>query len=280
MAEAAGEKRFVMADGGVTLRQRPTLLLMTVPLRAAEATLELALAKLNQQRQAACQWLERLGAVRIEFGEPHFAEQEDSDPASPMKAAAAQAAGRRPAQVSRSDGKKDVILGLTAMWEVASKSAEAILVFMDRLQFEAADIAGEAESGEELPKWPTPEERMQELIANLGKRNVDSRAPRFLFISQLSEERLEQAMMEAFSVARRNAERLARAAGKQIGDLLHLTRGAQAAEFARHDRLIQQQRCLAMLAGSSYHLKENEIVSDDPRSVEFAVNVHVSYQIE
>lgn len=56
--------------------------------------------------------------------------------------------------------------------------------------------------------------------------------------------------------------------------------GAGAAADGRHDKLMERQRCAALLAGSSYDLRENEIVSDDLRSAEFTVSVNVTYSLE
>ena len=44
--------------------------------------------------------------------------------------------------------------------------------------------------------------------------------------------------------------------------------------------MLSRQKCMGMLAGSQYELKENEIVSDDPRSVEFFVEVTCHYEVE
>src|SRR5437762_13303376 len=100
MADATPTRTFIMSSGVVTVRQRPSSLLMKVSLHAAEATLELGLAKLKKQCEAAAQWLQRLDAVRVDFGEPHFADQADTDPLKHMRAATAQALGQRPATAS------------------------------------------------------------------------------------------------------------------------------------------------------------------------------------
>ena len=73
MAEAE-RRATVSGDGTATVWERPHLLVMTLPLRAAEATLDLGLAKLRASRDEAAGWLRRLGAARVEPGEPHFAD--------------------------------------------------------------------------------------------------------------------------------------------------------------------------------------------------------------
>jgi hypothetical protein len=44
--------------------------------------------------------------------------------------------------------------------------------------------------------------------------------------------------------------------------------------------MMERQRFGALLAGSSYDLAEDELVSDSPRSAEFTVIVGASYALE
>src|SRR5262249_18795967 len=122
MADAV--RTTVSSSGTATVRQRPALMLVKVRLRAAEATLDLGLAKLKQHREATSRWLTGLGAARVEVGEPHFADQADKDPMSQMQAATARALRRRPGVPAPEPDKRGVSLVLTAVWEIGSMSAE------------------------------------------------------------------------------------------------------------------------------------------------------------
>jgi hypothetical protein len=278
MSDAPSQTR-VMCSSTVTVRQRPSLLLMKVPLLAAEATLELGLTRLKKQCEAASRWLQRLDPLRVEFGEPHFAGQADLDPMKQLRAATRVALRQRAAKTSSRERKRDVIVVLTALWPIAGMSAEETLVFVDRLQFEAATDAGAPEPAEECPP-ATPEEQVQEMMAQLAEPPTVDRGPQFLFIAQLGEEPLAKATTEAFTLARQNAERLAWAMGMRLGKLgsVHHTIGGP--EPGRPDKLLKGQRCAAILAGSAYDLGENEIVSDDPQSAAFTVKVNLHYQLE
>ncbi len=170
------------------------------------------------------------------------------------------------------------------------KSAEETLVFVDRLQFEAADLAGMDEAADpagadepadELQPWASPEEQFQRMMAQFNTPAADDRAPQFLFIAQLGEEQLEQATAKALSLARQDAERLARAMEVRLGGQEHYVHvGVGELDPGRADKLLSRQRCGALLAGSAYDLGKNEIVSDDSRSVEFTVTVGVTYHVE
>src|SRR5262245_11678536 len=130
MAETTASRTTVSSTGAVTVRQRPSLLLMKVRVRAAEATLELGLARLTEQCESTSRWMSRLGAVRVECGEPHFADQAEQDAATRARSAAARAMrkltpGAKPARHER--GVRGV---LTAVWEIGSLSAEETLVLV------------------------------------------------------------------------------------------------------------------------------------------------------
>jgi hypothetical protein len=280
MADANLSRSYIMSSGAVTVRQRPSLLLMKVPLSATEATLELGLAKLKKQCDAASRWLQRLDAVRVEFGEPHFADQADTGPLKQMRAATARALGQRSAKTASGESKRDVNMVLTATWDISSMSAEVTLVFVDRLRFEATDDADAAEPAEERQPWATPEERLHEMMAPILEPPAVDRTPQFLFIARLGEEQLEKASAEAFARARGNAERFARAVGMGLAGFGYLRVGVGDLESSRTNKLMQRQRCEALLAGCTYEAGENEIVSDDPRSAEFTVRVDVHYYLE
>jgi hypothetical protein len=279
MADAQSQPR-VQSSGTVTVRQRPSLLLMTIPLHAAEATLELGLTSLKKQCEAASRWLTRLDAIRVEFGEPHFADQAGKDPLNPMRAAAARTLGQPAAKDPSSERKRDVNVILTAIWDISAMSAEEILVFVDRLQFEAATDADAAEPAEETQQWQTPEEQFRGFMAQMAQPPTEDRAPQFLFIARLSEEQWTKASAAAFTLARQNAERLARTAGMHLGKLGHIHYGTVGPPMGRTDKIMSQQRCGAILARSSYEVRENEIISDYPQSAEFTVTMHVQYQME
>jgi hypothetical protein len=172
-----------------------------------------------------------------------------------------------------------VIVVLTALWHIAAMSAEETLVFVDRLQFETATDAGAADPAEEFPP-ATPEEQVQAMMAQIAEPPEVDRAPQFLFIARLGEEPLAKATTEAFTLARQNAERLAQAMGLRLGNLGSIHHSVGGPEPGRPDKMLKQQRCAAILAGSSYDLGENEIVSDDPQSAAFTVKVNLHYRLE
>jgi hypothetical protein len=281
MADTNPPRTIVNGTGTVSVRRRPSLLLMRLEARATEDTLELGVAKLKKQCEATSQWLKRLGAARVEVGEPHFADQARKDPMQAMRAAA-RALRRRPGGPPSDQRQRQLNVVLTATWDIEAMSAEEVLVLVDRLRFEAAEDTGAAEPAEELSPWASPEEQMREMLAQIQQPAADDGSPRFLFVARLEPGQLEKASAEAFSRARQSAEQLARAAGMRLGSLSTLNAiGVNGmAGMARPDKLMERQRCLGLLAGCAYDPADDEIVSEDPLPAEFTVSVTTSYHLE
>jgi hypothetical protein len=197
-----------------------------------------------------------------------------------MEAAAAQAL-RLQSQPSSPVRKLEVCVILTAIWDIAALSAEELLVFVDRLRYEAAeDDPPAAEPAEEPTEWSSPEDILRYSMTQVWGQGAESREPQFLFIARLSEEQLATASAEAFALARRNAENLARAMGMRVAQVSYVNFGVGDTEPSRTDLMMARQRSWSLLAGCSYTPGENEMISDDPRSAEFRVRADVSYHLE
>jgi hypothetical protein len=278
MADTAASRASVSTAGSATVRQRPGLLLMKVKLRATEATLELGLASLKKQRDATAQWLRRLGAIRVDAGEPHFADQTDKKPVVQAMAAARALTGRAGAKAAN-EQKREVIVVLTAAWDVAALSGEETLLLVDRLRFEAA-TESRAPAPEEPPTWASPEEQIRNMMAQIQAPPADDGAPQILFVARLTGEALEQAFGTALAVASANAERIARAAGMRAGELRSVHSTLNGMMTTRTDKIMERQRCGLLLAGCAHELGDDEIVSDDPRPAEFTITVNATFSLE
>src|SRR5262249_15211188 len=163
----------------------------------AEATLELGLARLKEQCESTSRWMSRLGAVRVECGEPHFADQAEQDAATRARSAAARAMrkltpGAKPARHER--GGRGVLTAVRGVGGVGAAGggpgslwAEERWVLVAGRRFEAAheEGRGEAELAEPAPPWASPEEQMQNImmaqVQQLTQPPADDGAPVFLF---------------------------------------------------------------------------------------------------
>jgi hypothetical protein len=272
----------VTVTANVAIRQRPTLMLMLVRVRAAEATLELGLAEVKKRGAEAAHRLARLGASNVEVGEPHADDQADPDPMAKMRAAAMPRALRRAGEAAPAE-RRGVNVLLTAKWDISSLPAEDALLLVDRLRFEAAADAAEhpAEQPPAPSPWAGPEEQLREMMAQMAQLTQPSAdlSPQFLYVARLTDDLQAKAAAEAYATAREKAGRLAHAAGRKLGELASLHTGPFGLD-TRSDLILERQRCVAWLAASSYHLVEGESVSESLRAAEFSVSVTATFLLD
>ncbi len=277
MSDTTPARSIVTSGATTTLRLKPSILVMLVRLRAAEATLELGLASVKQRAADASLRLNRLGATRVDTGEPHEDDRANPDPMARMRAAR-MPRRHQPAEAPLPE-RRGVNINLTATWDIDGKSVEEVLMLVDQLRFDAAaDADTPSQPVADPPSWSTPQEQMRVFMAQMAEQQ-DDRSPKFLYLARPTDEQLAQATADAYATARRTAERLARAVGRRLGELVSLGTASIAAEH-RSDRVMERQRCAALVEASSYVLQEGEVVSEDPRTVLLPINVHTGHHLE
>ena len=270
----------VHGTGLITLRRTPSTLLMKHVLHAKEATLELGLLSLQKQSDASGEWLRGLKADRIEFGEASFSLEGDQDPMSQIRAQSHKQIALLTGAPQPASREREVHRVVTAIWNIEALSAEQILVFTDRLEFELSLDEPEPETTAPITEWSTPAEQMQSIMAAMEQSGQNDGKPQLIYLSRLSDTDREAAIRQGIVLAREHADRLARAADGRLGRVTYLSENLRDASLTRQSLMLSRQKCMGMLAGSQYELKENEIVSDDPRSVEFFVEVTCHYEVE
>jgi len=277
MTDVTRPRKSVSTSGTATVRLRPALLLMLLRVRAAEATLDLGLAEVKQRCADAVRRLTRLGAARVEAGEPHEDDRAEPDPMARMRAAALQRL-RRPAEAPLPE-RRGVNVLLTATWDIAGRPAEEVLLLIDQLRFDAATDGDPPAPPADPPPWSGPEEQLRAMLAQAATPPPEDRSPKFLYVARPGDEQLARALEEAYGSARRAAERLAHAAGHRLGELSSLN-SAPGVRDGRPDQLLERQRCAALLAASSHEPREGEVVSEDLRALEVTISVHATYHLE
>src|SRR5262249_23302692 len=157
--------------------------------------------------------LTRLGATRVEAGEPHEDDRANPDPMARVQAAA------RPRLRRLADAplpeRRGVNVTLTATWDVAGRAAEEVLLLVDQLRgVAAAGAAAPPGPVAGRPSWAGPEELVRSIMAQAAEPPPDDRSPRFLYVARPTDEQLARATEEAYGVAGGMARRLAHAAGR------------------------------------------------------------------
>lgn len=279
MSDTKPARTTASANASVTVRCRPTVLLLVLRVRSEQATLELGLGDAKRQGEEISYRLNRLGATRVWAGEPHPDDQADPDPMARMQAAAASRMKRTTGVAT--DSRPAVNVTLAASWDIAGKSVEDVLLLVDRLRFDMAADQEPQGQPDPTPDWTDPVASIQKMMTAMTaatEPKPGDRSPNFLFIARPGEDALAKAAADAFRHARARAERLALAAGRRLGDLSSVMYNHVGAE--RADRLMERQKCQAVLSAACYDLQDGDVVTDDARAAEVTLSVHATFALE
>ena len=224
-AMQGGGRPALSATGTATVQQKPTRMRMYIQLFGKAKTLEEALAKLKERREAAVLQLESLKADKqsVVFDGPTVS--------------SAQAAQKRQIEAMvmeqmRARGKKPkglqvpqtvtVTGSLTAEWPLEAKSQEQLLLLAQGIEekIKAADLSGSQEVQKLSPEEEELAEEAKQAMGRYGEQPQPLGQPTFLFVAVLSKQDRQKAMAEAFTKAAAEAADLAKAAGVGLGPLI------------------------------------------------------------
>jgi uncharacterized protein YggE len=216
----------VSADGTATLECQPELLRLKTDLLAKAGTLEEALEALTARKGAAREKLIELGAspASISLDPPRIIERSQRE---------AQIETMLQYQDNVDDSLKEkleslkqaspvkVAATLTVEWPLKAREGEALLLESHQIteKVHAADLAGQAEFEKLSPQEEELAEEMEEYRYMMDNDGPKPGTPIFLFVARVNEAEQDRLMKQAFDKARAKAERLAKAAGRGLGDL-------------------------------------------------------------
>ncbi|MDA1054310.1 MAG: SIMPL domain-containing protein [Planctomycetota bacterium] len=276
----------VSGMGTVSVKQKPTLLRMTIQLQEKGKTVQESLAKLKDRRDAAVLQLQELGAKKddIVASDPTLSagQTEEEQQMQQMMMQQMRARGRAPRglQVPKSVATSTT---LTVEWPLTMETNEELLLFADTLQekIKAADLAGLNE-----PKQLTPEEEelqaeMEETMSDYsyGSEQAKPGEPSFVYVARISEDERAKALAAAFDKAKAQAQRLAVAARAKLGALSSVSGGtSQSNDDAYGYNGYAVQMMMAQAASSSDD--ENEAMTASPGMVTFQVMVNAAFRLE
>lgn len=291
--ESAGQPA-ISGTGRVVVRRNPTQLRLYIQLLAKGKSLEDAIVKLKDRKEAATTQLQALRADKksIVFDSPSL-----SNAASARK----QQLEAMVMEQMRSRGKKvpkglqppqsfTVSANLTAEWPLKAESPEQLLILAQGIQekIKAADLAGTKEM-EKL----TPEEQEFEEEANQannrygGGEAAPPGQPHFVFVAAIPKAEREKAMAEAVARAKQRASELAAAAGVEVGPLIGLSGHCSgqsnfSSGVSSYDPYNRSDffRQLAMQArGDDPDGKQDESLSPDPGELTFFCVATVLFRV-
>ena len=186
-----------------------------------------ALTRLKALRAKAEKQLASMGAIKesVKFSAVRVDESQDDRQrqiqALMRQRMAVLARGKKPPK-QESNKSIQVVMELTADWELQPGDAMALLLSTTKLQdaVRDADLGGLQDKAEASPE----EEELAEELAMESPYSESSKPgePRFSFLAKVPAAEMEKAMTEAFQQARAQAGQLARAAGIELGALRSL----------------------------------------------------------
>jgi uncharacterized protein YggE len=209
----------VSGSGSAEIKRQPETLRVQFEVMTRGKTLAEALDKLKARREEVRAELVKLGARKesVKFDDPGLADDTRRGQVEMLIRARNQALGKPKA---KGETPAVVTAMVRAEFALPAGDPEAFLVVARGLQekVKAADLGGL--KGKDKPT-PEEEEAAAEALGGPGGPGDDrpTGEPVFLFVSKVSEEERSKALAEAFAKARREAERLAKAAGGELGGL-------------------------------------------------------------
>ncbi len=255
----------ISVEGNSQVCRRPSSLILLGRLRESALTLELALQNLKHKREAVSRWLSELESTDIEFGEPRFPEQVESNP---MLMAQKMANQRLQRQKHGNNQNRSILLSYVAQWPIGDKTSDEMLLFIDRIQFEAADLQA-AEVDEQKGRqqgdshaWETdPMQEVRSLMMSSMETPPDGDEIHFLFLSSLTETQYEQALAEALRDGRTKAP-WRPAFGMELDQLQRRHWTASDGQHGVND--IHRRMLLPLLAETPLRTAPNQMIHETP----------------
>jgi uncharacterized protein YggE len=230
------EMEGTVAGNGTSMIERlPEVLRVQVDVFAKGKDLKQSLAKLKKQRAAAEKQLAELGAEpkSVHFEQAKLASLE-TDQQKQMRMMVRQRMRQGPTKrpAKKPDVKPPVVVAipLSAEWSLAAGDGDEMMLASSELEekIKAADLAGlkvaqeQTAEEQELAEEMEAQDEDQMDYYNSGRQEAKPGEPVFLFACRITDDERDKALAEAFTVAKAEAARLAKAAGAELGRLKHL----------------------------------------------------------
>lgn len=279
----------ITVTGGAEIKRQPDNLRVHLEVLAQGRTLKEALEKLKIRRDEVRTAFEKLGASKdsIQFGDPasvnEMSERQGRVDRYMMERA-------RALQKAKPGSTAPVVVSTQSSFQIplpATRTPEELLLAAHDLEekVKAADLGGLKVAGKISPQ---EEEAVEEAAGGpdgpRGNGEPRRGTPLFMYVSKISDSDRTKAMSDAFSQAKVEAERLARAAGAEVGEVRHLS-SPQTGSFddynpyARDEYMMMRQ--MRMMNGTGSDPKaEPEAVGMQAGKVSYRIGVAVQFSLK
>jgi hypothetical protein len=285
----------ISASGTITVERKPTQLRLYMQLLAKGKTLQDALAKLKERREAATAQLEALKADKksIVFGTPSLSNVQSArkQQIEAMVMAQMRARGKKMPKGLQTPQTVTVSATLTAQWPLEAESLEEMLVIAQDIQdkIEAADLAGAKESETLSAEEEEFSEEASQMASQFsGEQQEQPGKAHFMYVATLPKAEREKAMAEAFKKADQQASDIAKAADVLRGPLVGVS-GVCSGQgeidennFMGYDPSGARnflRRMLVQQTGGNSEGKRDEAMSIEPSMLRFNCCATVVFQV-
>lgn len=282
---APGDTAGVVGTASVIIEREPNVMRLQMMIEGQGKDVKEALSRLKEKETADREKLQKLGAAEgsVKFSDAQPAEV---NPQLQMQRMIQMRTGNAPRPAKNQPVVATLTSVLTAEWTLNGKHGDDLLVDSQDLEdkIKAADLSAGASDKALTPEQQEIVEENQGMAGNEGQPNP--RDPVFIFVCKISDEDCDAARAGAYKKARDDAQRLAKAAGIELGSIRQIG-GAAApvpvgdrtgmyagmnSQLAMYYQMMQQQQ--QQPVGPS---DPQEAVGTQPGKVGYRVTVYVSF---
>lgn len=283
-AFAAAPEGAVTGTGRAVITRQPEILRLQMVVTADGKDITDATQKLKDAKASMTKKLTDLGAAEksIQFGPTQVGAGEDPRQQYMQRMVMRNRPGAKAPEKPKT---VTVSASLKAEWPLKAAGADDLVVMGYTLQ-EKISASGLAKKD---AKQLTPEEQEAleeaQAMAAANGGSATPGEPTFRYVSKVSEAEEAKAMADAFSQAKSDAARIAKATGSELGTLIHVASSTDTPGVSGDDDPMAFQRMMVMrqMAGESGapgSTPPNEAISAQAGPLELRITVTASFSIK
>ncbi len=274
----------VSVSGSSTIKRLPDSIRVIVTVQGKGKTIDEALKNLQNEEKSAIAKLQKIGFVKdkIKIEDYDFDDSQENKQRQ-MQMMVAQRMRKTGPQKPVESETVSLQCFLFAEWSIPVKTVEEILKesYTLKQKVKAANLVPKKE--ELTPEEEEMEEEMESM--HYPGEPESSREPRFVYVSNITEEERQQAYTEAYGNARKQGQILAKAAGANLGGLINLTgffantqRSTPNSYRGNDDYFLMQM--IHSQRFNDGNTEQTESVGTTPAEIEFTFSVNVTFGIQ
>lgn len=274
----------VTGTGRSVISRQPEILRLQMVVTAEGKDITAATQKLKDVKASLSKKLSELGAAEksIQFGPTQVGAGEDPRQQYMQRMVMRNRPGAKAPEKPKT---VSVSATLKAEWPLKAAGADELVVMGYTLQ-EKISASGLAKK-EAKQLTPEEQEALEEAqaMAAANGGGATPGEPTFRYVSKVSEAEEAKAMADAFSQAKSDAAKIAKATGSELGSLIHVASSTDTPNASGDDDAMAFQRMMVMRqmtgeSGAPGSTPTDEATSAQPGPVELRVTITASFSIK